>query len=93
MFRELDQMRVAIKPRPGYFKMRLKARSPVWLPASIYTDIPFDPVTGEILDRPTRLAAEHCGNERAVEDVWQYGQEISREEYKWLIALNAIRMR
>ena len=93
MFKELPQERIAAKPRPGYFKQRLKSRSPIWLPASIYHDLPFDPLTGDILERPSRLTAEICGQERPVDDVWLYGCEITKEEYQWLIALNAIRTR
>ncbi len=73
-------------PRPGYFKIRTKSRGP-WTPARIEYGIPMDPLTGEVLDRSPILTAFIDGREVDVEQVWNFGREIDREEYEWLKAI------
>lgn len=79
------------RPRPGYFKRRLEPRSTTWQPGSIYDEICFDPLTGEVLDRPLYLAAEFLGYPVEVDYVWGMW-EIDEEEYDWLVTLNSIRI-
>jgi hypothetical protein len=44
--------------REGFFKVRLKARSKIWIPVRFFRELPLDPDTGEILDRWPLLVAE-----------------------------------
>lgn len=87
----IDRFYTPDRPRPGYFKRRLEPRSQIWLPASIYNEICFDPESGDVLDRPQYLAAEVCGTPSKVEDVW-WMWEIDEEEYNWLLTLDKIRI-
>lgn len=87
----IDRFYTPDMPRPGYFKRRLEPRSQIWLPASIYNEICFDPESGDVLDRPQYLAAEVCGSPDEVEEVW-WMWEIDEEEYKWLTMLSEIRI-
>jgi hypothetical protein len=91
MYEVIEAPRVATQPRPGYFKRRLRPRSRDWVPGKIYEDIPFDPDTGEIMDRAVRLAAEFCGEPCDIQYVWWFKNEITQEEYQWLMMLDSIR--
>ncbi len=83
-------MRRIDRPEPGYFKVRLYRRGP-WVPARIRWSTPIDPLTGEVLDRSTRLEAFILDREVKVEQVWLYGRELTKDEYEWLRATDAIR--
>lgn len=86
--------RVISKPREGYFKVRFgrtKSRRVIWGPARIERPIPMDPDTGEILDRFPPLFASINGREVGMDRVWMSGYEITRDEWKWLTVLTAIR--
>ena len=78
------------RARPGYFKLRAYRRGP-WIPARIRESIPMDPDTGEVLDRSPRLVATIGKTETALESVWLYGREITKDEYEWLTAITELR--
>lgn len=77
-------------PQPGYFKTRQYRGGP-WVPAIIQEIVPLDPWDGSVLDRWHGYEAFINGRRVDPWDVWSYAAEIDRSEYKWLIALSAIR--
>lgn len=80
------------RPRPGFFKVRLVRRGP-WVPAQITEDPPLDPWTGEIMDRSTHLQAYIEGRPVDLERVWLWGRIVTKDEWQWLKAMQAIRTR
>ena len=84
--------RYSLHPRPGYFRVRAYRKGP-WVPCEIRRAIPMDPATGEILERSAPLEAFRGGWEAEVMDVWGYGKEITRDDFKWLTALHALRIK
>lgn len=77
-------------PRPMYLKIRMR-RGGDYQPAELRHSIPLDPETGEVLDRALYIDAYINGHSANVEHVWSWGQQITREEFKWLTAITAIR--
>jgi hypothetical protein len=72
--------RVAARPEPGLFKLRLVRRGP-WLPARIWW---CDHEPGEpdnLLDTGPILVAEIAGQAADPLEVWEHGQRIEQVEY------------
>jgi hypothetical protein len=74
-------------PKEGIFQLKQFKK---FVPARIYRPVPVDPDTGEVLDRWPQLQGEINGREADYREVWVYGREITKGEYKWLIAKQAI---
>ncbi len=74
--------------REGFFKVRLKARSKIWIPVRFFRELPLDPDTGEILDRWPRLAAERdeaiIDDHTQLLDLWPWCRELTFGEWQWL---------
>lgn len=75
--------------RPGFYKIR-EHRNGLWLAAKVQEIVPLDPWTGDVLDRWYGYEAFINGHPANEFKVTMYGRPIGEDEYRWLIALNAI---
>jgi hypothetical protein len=82
------------KPEPGFFKLRLVKGGPL-VGARITHGPTIDPDTGETLDRSPFYAGEINGKpdpdprpepSDAVWKIWEHGERIGEDEYRFLIA-------
>lgn len=78
------ERRLRMHPEPGLYKTRL-VRGGLWVPAHVFWETPRDPETGEVMDRPLRLACLVAGEERDPWDVWPL-HPVGEDEYRRLLA-------
>jgi hypothetical protein len=80
-------------PECGFFKLREKAWSPIWIPARIWLDQPMDWQTGE-LSNPERFLLEIDGrlitDQEKIELRWLRLTPATMDEWKWLRARRAL---
>lgn len=75
--------RVISSPRAGFFKIR-SGRNQPWVPARIRLD--FGSYSAEVAGRLTGDADEDPMVVPRLSEIWEYGREITEDEYQRMLA-------